>query len=103
MRIPRGYKYGLIALRNLRLADNLPHSIQLREDLWFAAELPFDIPEHWEDWVGSIKAQAVARSSLFILSSAPSTRPDILNRFHSRLASIPSPSSHRDSSRYVAW
>lgn len=79
MPIPPENKYGLIALPQVKVKADLPASNQMREDLWFTTDLPFDIPEHWQDWVGSIKARAVAGSNLFILSSAPSKSPDILD------------------------
>lgn len=77
MRIPLGSKFGLIALPEC--------SAWLSEPIWLGPGLgltpnpPVDVSATWSKWLGSLRSEEVATAPLFILSTMPSERPDILD------------------------
>jgi hypothetical protein len=47
--------------------------------------MPFNIPPHWREWLGSIRADEVQNSNLFLLSKLHSLTPDILDGENQKL------------------
>ena len=80
-------KFALIAVR-CRTVD-LPPKLALAPDLLASTTPPVDFGDHWKEWLGSIRAENFQRSHLFLLMTAPSARPDVLDeenhKLHERL------------------
>ncbi len=48
-------------------------------NLWVLTAATFDVPSEWREWLGSIRADQVAGSNLFLVSKLASATPDILD------------------------
>ncbi len=72
-------KYAMVVLPNTILDENLPVLEQLADDLWFCTELPFEFPERWVEWIGTVKAEKLKRGSLFLIAKGPSKKPEIMD------------------------
>ena len=52
---------------------------QIAPNLWVLTATTFDVPTEWQEWLGSIRADEVARSNLFLISKLESTTPGVLD------------------------
>jgi hypothetical protein len=76
-------KYALVGL-----SAKVEEYIQFKEitsGLWVLVDTTFNIPPHWRDWLGSIRADEVQNSNLFLLSKLPSLSPDVLDGENEKL------------------
>lgn len=48
-------------------------------------QLPFVVPKHWKEWVGSIQYETMAKSTCYLVVHAPSHEPKILDGENKRL------------------
>ncbi len=83
MWIEDGEKYALIGLsvkfdRQLSLGEVAP-------DLWALADLNFDVPLQWQEWLGSIRIEEFGACNLFLLSKLASLTPDVLDTENKKL------------------
>jgi hypothetical protein len=53
--------------------------------LWACSETPVQLDDNWERWLGSIKADSLRHSNLFLISQSPSTDLDVLDQENSNL------------------
>ena len=53
--IEDGEKYALIGL-NVKIDGHLPPG-KIAPNLWVLADTKFNVPPHWQEWLGSIRAQ----------------------------------------------
>jgi len=72
-----GEKYGLVGL-SVKLEGQIL-SEAIVPNLWVLADITFNIPRQWQEWLGSIRAKQVEDFNLFLLSKLPSVKPDILD------------------------
>ena len=77
MWIADGEKYALIGLE-VEL-EGTPPPEQIAPNLWVLTATTFDVPSEWREWLGSIRADQVASSNLFLVSKLASATPDILD------------------------
>ena len=75
--IDDGEKYALVGLSikvegPIRAGKVSPH-------LWVLADTKFDIPPHWRDWLGTIRAKEVEDCNLLLISKLPSSKPGVLD------------------------
>ena len=75
--IAEGEKYALIGLsanveRNVRQGLIAPR-------LWVVTEPQFQVPSHWKEWLGTIRAEEVEAANLFLVSKIKSEQPDVLD------------------------
>ena len=77
MWIEDGEKYGLIGLQ-VKLEGAAPPE-QVGADLWVLTDTTFDVPPQWREWLGTIRAEEVAGSNLFLVSKRASTTPGVLD------------------------
>ena len=78
--IPVGSKYAMLALpaRYMRLRISDP--VDLGNLAYVTGGLPFPLPDHWRDWLGSLRADALNAADLFLVTHAPSKAPWGLDR-----------------------
>ena len=77
MWINNGEKYALVGLEvNL---EGAPPPEQIAPNLQVLTETTFDIPPEWREWLGSICAEQVQDSNLFLVSKQESTTPGVLD------------------------
>jgi hypothetical protein len=70
-------KYALIGL-NVKVEGRITRGA-LPPHFFVLADTKFDIPAHWRDWLGSIRANEVERCDLLLISKLHSSNPDILD------------------------
>ena len=78
-----GEKYALVGL-NVNIDENLPWG-KIAPNLWVLADTTFNVPPHWKEWLGSIRAEEVEECNLFLLSKLASLTPDVLNAENQKL------------------
>ena len=64
--ISDGEKYALVAI-SAKLDEAIEQG-QIAPNLWVLADQKFDLPSHWHDWLGSLRAEQVQDCNLFLLS-----------------------------------
>jgi hypothetical protein len=72
-----GEKYALIGLE-----VKMEHSILFREivpGLWAWTDQRLEVPPHWREWLGSIRAREIEGCNLVLLCKKPSATPGILD------------------------
>ena len=77
-----GEKYALIALD---AATEIRDALDLGDGRVALPRGAFDLPSHWKEWLGTLKAEAVERAHLKLIAKAPSTRPGVLDDENQRL------------------
>ena len=77
MWIEDGEKYALVGLQvNL---NGAPPPKRVAPNLWVLTDTTFDVPPEWREWLGSIRADQVEGSNLFLVSKLKSTVPRVLD------------------------
>jgi len=74
-----GDKYGMIALPSVLVGPDVPDRVDLGGGLWTATRLPLGLPDHWREWIGSLRARTLAEGDLFLVASGPSEHPGVLD------------------------
>ena len=75
--IADGEKYALIGLE-VKVDQAVPFR-EFEPGLWVWTDQKFDVPAHWREWIGSIRADQVENCNLALLCKIPSQTPDILD------------------------
>jgi hypothetical protein len=75
--IDDGNKYGLAGL-SIKLENDIPQG-EVAPRLIALTDARFEIPSHWREWLGSIRAREVEDCNLFLLSKLRSASPDVLD------------------------
>jgi hypothetical protein len=86
--VAEGEKYGLVGLE-----VKLDHDVQpglVAPRLWIANGTHFQIPTHWREWLGSIRAEQVDAANLFLVSKLSSKHPEVLDDENKRLLELAS-------------
>ncbi len=81
-----GEKYGMVGL-SVKTEGHIPTGL-IAPSLWVMADTAFEVPSHWKEWLGSIRAEQIEDFNLFLLSKAPSANPDILDDENNRLKQL---------------
>jgi hypothetical protein len=74
--VGEGEKYGLVAM-NVK-AESI-QSKQISPNLWVVADTVFSVPTLWREWLGSIRADEIESSDLFLLSKISSKTLDVMD------------------------
>ena len=77
MWIADGEKYALVGLE-VKLEGAAPPE-KIVPNLWVFTDTTFEIPSEWREWLGSIRADEIEGSNLFLVSKLASPTPDILD------------------------
>jgi hypothetical protein len=84
--INEGEKFALIGLP-VELAPDFGR-LDLPGELTALPNADFELPDHWREWLGTIRVEDVAECSLFLLAKATSETPSILNDENQRLSRV---------------
>jgi hypothetical protein len=84
--IDDGDKYAIVAL-SVKTEGTIP-SGPISPNLRILADTKFSIPQHWQEWLGSIRAKEVEDCNLFLFSKARSSTPAILDEENKRLSQL---------------
>lgn len=77
--VPIGFKFACVALNNAGIDRNLQGEMRLGEDTWAVFGPPFQLDDHWREWMGSVQLEHLERASLTIIVAMPSNTPNILD------------------------
>ena len=77
MWIDDGEKYALVGLQ-VKL-KGAPPPERIAPNLRVLTDTTFDVPPEWREWLGSIRADQVEGSNLFLVSKLESMTPDVLD------------------------
>ena len=82
-----GEKFACIAFANVGLEPELLEQVplDLGDNVWVLDRPHFDFPAFWRGWIGSIKADRVSDSNLFLLKKKESKTPDVLDHENQEL------------------
>jgi hypothetical protein len=81
--IENGEKYALVGL-SIKFEGH-HRAVKITPNLWVLADTTFNVPSHWQDWLGSIRARGVEDCNLFLLSKLASSTPDVLDAENQKL------------------
>lgn len=81
--IEPGEKYALVAL-SLKVDGGLPVGA-IGRDLWLYTAPSFELPDHWREWLGTIRSGELEGTNVFLLSKTPTKTPDVLDGESQRL------------------
>src|SRR5260370_29170301 len=81
--IADGEKYALVGL-DVKIEGQIPTG-QIAPRLWVLADPAFHVPAHWREWLGTIRADEVEGSNLFLLSKLMSSTPGVLDGENQKL------------------
>jgi hypothetical protein len=73
-----GEKYALVALRTSAEIPAVFHAPGPPE-LWASSKSPVQLGDHWERWLGTIRAEHLARANLFLVATTRSQTLDVLD------------------------
>jgi hypothetical protein len=74
--IEDGAKYALIALD---AASRVARLVDLGEGFAVVPHGSFELPGHWKEWLGSLKARDVEKAPLLLVAQKRSSTPDVLD------------------------
>ena len=77
MWISDGEKYALVGLE-VKL-EGAPPPEEIAPNLWVLTATTFEVPPQWREWLGSIRADEVAGSNLFLVSKLVSATLGVLD------------------------
>lgn len=83
--IVQGNKYALLAMRVTHLDTDPAIHGWTNGEVAILAKLPIELPEHWEQWLGTLRLDEIGGSNLFILTQMPSKAPEVLDGENSAL------------------
>lgn len=75
--IIEGEKYALVGL-SVNVAQDAPKGL-IAPRLWVVNRPQFQVPSHWKEWLGTIRAKEVEAANIFLVSKLKSQRPDVLD------------------------
>src|SRR5262252_6334557 len=81
--IEDGEKYALVGL-SVKVEGQISTG-KVTPHLSVLADTKFDIPLHWREWLGSIRAEEVEDCNLLLISKLTSSRPDVLDAENQKL------------------
>ena len=81
--IDDGEKYALVGI-SVKVDGHIMAG-QVAPYLWILADTKFNIPSHWREWLGSVRAEEVESSNLLSISKLRSSRPDVLDGENQKL------------------
>ena len=75
--IGEGEKFAFVGL-SVKVEQNVPKGL-IAPRLWVVNEPQFQVPTHWKEWLGTIRAEEVEGANLFLISKLKSEQPDVLD------------------------
>lgn len=78
--IPVGYKFSALAFADCLHVKLSSASIEVATGLHAYTVAPFELPQHWKEWMGTLKAGHFTDANLVLLISRASTAPGVLDQ-----------------------
>jgi hypothetical protein len=76
LNIPPLTQFACVAIQPLSLSDQLPQSFQFEPGLYALIKPSFEIEGFWQEQLGKIKSEIIAKSELLVISLTSSDRSD---------------------------
>lgn len=80
MGIDIGEKFSAFCFTNLSISSDIPETLELGSGICAARRLPVEFANHWRDWLGSLKIEAIESSNFVLLTKAISQTPQNLDQ-----------------------
>jgi hypothetical protein len=77
LQIAPSEKFACFAFQLCGVDAALPAVVQLGPRLWAVTELDLDVEQHWNEWIGSIRMDALRDANFAIYTTMPSSTPEI--------------------------
>jgi hypothetical protein len=77
--IPEGHKFACVVLDNAGVDRALRDDVCLGDGIWAVFGPPFELDNHWSDWLGSLQIERLRRGSLTIVATARSNALQVLD------------------------
>jgi hypothetical protein len=84
--IADGEKYALVSL-SVKIDGVIPTG-SITPSLSVLADTRFNIPGHWREWLGSLRARDLEACNLFLFSKLLSATPDVLDAENQQLQKL---------------
>src|SRR5712692_4531992 len=85
--LPLDHKFGCVCLVNAGVDGALRDDVlDLGKSVFAVGGPPFEVEQHWREWLGSVKVGNLAQTSLTLFTHAPSNHPEILDEENHFLA-----------------
>ncbi len=84
MKIRENEKFGIVAL-SIGFTENVTREVALSNDTWVTSSLAIEVDDNSRTWIGTIQADQIEKSNLFIITKALSESPKILDSENERL------------------
>lgn len=75
----RREKYGSIALRAATGSNLSDEPTEIRPGWFVSGVPPWDLPEHWTKWIGTIRSTRLENASLWLVCTGGSEAPGVLD------------------------
>jgi hypothetical protein len=85
--LKNGEKYALVALRTRAEVPAMFHASGPPE-LWASSESPVQLGDHWEKWLGTIRAEGLGHANLFLMAKTRSDSVEILDGENAELKKL---------------
>ena len=72
-----GQKFALASLHEASVVLTQP--MPLSSEFWLSPSPPVDVDSTWTKWLGTLRAEEVAKANVFIVSVKQSVRPELLD------------------------
>lgn len=80
MQIEIDEKFSCLTLTDFSMAEQFPGELRLDECTWALRYLPVGLEDHWQEWLGSLRAKDIQQSNLVLCTTTPSQTPEILDQ-----------------------
>jgi hypothetical protein len=77
--IPINHKYATLALETNHVKHLFSEPLELGDDLWITGQMPVALPDHWQEWLGSLRVDALKEANLFLFSYRLAAHPSVLD------------------------
>ena len=79
-------KFAIIGLSVT--ADPAIERIEISDRVFVLGGQAFDLPNHWQEWLGTMRVEDVRNCNLFLVANMPSTAPEVLDAENQHLQAI---------------
>lgn len=69
------FKFSVLTISSNQVKGDI--HLQMADDLFGLRRLPFQLPVHWKEWVGSTEVRGIESSNLLLLRVRPDSAPHI--------------------------
>ena len=80
MQIEIGEKFSCLTFTGFSVADVFPGELRVDEGTSALRGLPVGLEDHWQEWLGSLRAKDIQQSNFVLCTTTPSRTPEVLDQ-----------------------